>query len=141
MSSYIPRRLAREVRARADDVCEYCLLPQKSQEATFHIDHIVPRSRGGATELDNLALACTTCSLRKAARHRHRDPRTGRRFTLYNPRYDVWADHFAFTAQWRLMGRTAVGRATIDALAMNRAAIIAIRRELVLLGRYPPTVR
>jgi hypothetical protein len=39
------------------------------------------------------------------------------------------------------MGRTAVGRATIDALAMNRAAIIAIRRELVLLGRYPPAVR
>jgi 5-methylcytosine-specific restriction endonuclease McrA len=141
MSSHIPRRLAREVRERAGDVCEYCSLPQDSQEATFHVDHIVPRSRGGATTLDNLALACVTCSLRKAARQRVRDPRTGRLVPLYNPRTDKWTTHFDFTARWRLAGRTPIGRATIKALGMNRAAVIAIRRELVHLRPYPPAVR
>ncbi|MDZ4657325.1 MAG: HNH endonuclease signature motif containing protein [Bythopirellula sp.] len=140
MSSSIPRPLAREVRERADDCCEYCLLRQDSQEATFHVDHIVPRSRGGPTTLDNLALACVSCSLHKAARQSARDPRTGKRVPLYNPRFDDWNDHFAFTKRWRISGRSPVGRATIEALDMNRAAIVAIRIELVQLGRYPPDV-
>jgi len=141
MSRHIPRHLAREVRVRAAcDLCEYCLLPQDSQEATFHVDHVQPRSRGGDTSLGNLALACVTCSLRKAARHRARDFRTGKLVPLFNPRLDNWADHFAFTKRWRLTGRSPVGRATIEVLGMNRAAIIAIRRELVQLSRYPPLV-
>ena len=140
MSSRVPPRLAREVRERAGDACEYCLLPQDSQEATFHVDHVVPRSRGGATTLDNLALACVTCSLRKAARHRVRDPQSGKLVPVYNPRVEEWSDHFAFTKLWRLSGRSRIGRATIEALGMNRAAVITIRKELVQLGRYPPAV-
>lgn len=97
MSSHVPRGLVSEVRERAANLCEYCLLSQASQEATFHVDHIVPRSRGGATTLENLALACVSCSLRKAARHRARDPRTGKLVPLFNPRLDIWSDHFAFT--------------------------------------------
>jgi hypothetical protein len=46
VSPHIPTRLAQEVRDRANEVCEYCLLPQNSQEATFHIDHVVPRREG-----------------------------------------------------------------------------------------------
>ena len=42
-SGHVPARLARLVRRRAAEVCEYCQLPQSSQEATFHIDHIIPR--------------------------------------------------------------------------------------------------
>jgi hypothetical protein len=34
-------RLVQEVRDRAHDACVYCLLPQNSQEATFHIDHVL----------------------------------------------------------------------------------------------------
>jgi len=76
-SGYIPERLVRAVRQRAGSVCEYCRLPQWSQEATFHVDHIRPRSAGGATHEMNLALACVTCSLRKAARVSVRDPKGG----------------------------------------------------------------
>jgi 5-methylcytosine-specific restriction endonuclease McrA len=140
MSSRLPARLAREVRERAGDVCEYCLLPQRSQEATFHIDHVVPRSRGGATALQNLAFACVTCSLRKAARYRARDPHSGKLVPIFNPRVDDWPEHFAFTKRWRLVGRSSIGRATIEALGMNRAAVIAIRNELVQLGRFSPPV-
>lgn len=64
MSPHIPTRLAQEVRDRANAVCENSLLPQNSQEATFHIDHVVARREGGDTEAGNLALACVTCSLR-----------------------------------------------------------------------------
>jgi hypothetical protein len=137
MSSRISPRLARAVRERAGDICEYCLLPQSSQEATFHIDHVVPRSRGGLATLENLALACVTCSLRKAARLRSLDRKSGNIVRLFNPRVDDWREHFAFTRRWRIRGRSPAGRATVDALGMNRPAIISIRTELVQMGRYP----
>ena len=74
MSPYIGADLARLVRKRAGNVCEYCCLPQSSQEATFHVDHIQPAVARGLTTPDNLALACVTCSLRKAARTKHAIP-------------------------------------------------------------------
>jgi hypothetical protein len=139
MSRRIPLGLIREVRTRAGDICEYCLLPQATQEATFHIDHVNPVSRKGATALDNLALACVTCSLRKAARVQARDPKTGRLVALFNPRVDNWDEHFAVTKRMWIRGRTAIGRATIDALKINRFEVVAIRQALELLRSYPPT--
>ena len=44
MSEHIPGALARAVRDRAGNICEYCHLPQLLQEAAFHIDHI-PRAQ------------------------------------------------------------------------------------------------
>jgi hypothetical protein len=43
----IPAGLRRLVVFRAGDRCEYCGLAQEGQEATFHIDHIVPRAARG----------------------------------------------------------------------------------------------
>jgi hypothetical protein len=42
----IPISLQRRVRLRAGDRCEYCRLTQAGQEATFHVDHVVPRIAG-----------------------------------------------------------------------------------------------
>jgi 5-methylcytosine-specific restriction endonuclease McrA len=64
----IGAELRRRVVERAQNRCEYCGLAQASQEAAFHVDHAVPVSVGGPTRLDNLALACVSCSLRKGAR-------------------------------------------------------------------------
>ncbi len=137
MSPQIPVSMVDQVRRRAGEICEYCRLPQASQEATFHVDHVQPRSLGGPTTLTNLALACVTCSLRKAARTSAVDPKSRQRVPLFNPRADVWADHFSFTPTWRIRGRSQTGRATIECLVMNRTAIVLIRRELVLLRRFP----
>ena len=63
MSERLPAALIKFVRRRARHVCEYCHLPQRSQEAVFHVDHIQPRVAGGPTRAENLALACVTCSL------------------------------------------------------------------------------
>jgi len=106
------------------------------QEATFHIDHVVPRAAGGLTTTDNLALACVSCSLRKWARQTAADPATGEEVPLFNPREQVWHEHFRWAGEM-LMPLTATGRATVAALAMNRALILAIRREEIAHGRHP----
>lgn len=52
--------LRRLVRARANDRCEYCLLPQHASEATFHIEHILAEQHEppNLDDPSNLALAC-----------------------------------------------------------------------------------
>lgn len=132
----VPELLRQAVIQRAENRCEYCRLSQFAQEATFHIDHIVPQSAGGPTTLDNLALACVTCSLCKGARQTTLDPKTGQEFPFFNPRHDVWREHF-HVAGVILEGITASGRATISALQMNRPRILATREEERLRGRFP----
>jgi hypothetical protein len=138
MSKPIPARLARLVRRRAKGACEYCKLPQWSQEAAFHIDHVQPRAHGGKTIAENLALACVSCSLKKAARICVPDPKTGSLANLFHPRNDTWSDHFRWTETWLLEGRTPTGRATIRGLAMNRTAIVRIRRMWAAIGKFHP---
>jgi len=135
MSSHIPAQLGRQVRRRAGDRCEYCGLPQQWQEAVFHIDHVKPQSRGGKTTLDNLALACVSCSLRKAARVAAKDRQSGKMVQLFNPRRDTWHEHFKVGPSMRIRGLTTIGRVTVSALAMNRSAIVAIRQELAAMAR------
>jgi 5-methylcytosine-specific restriction endonuclease McrA len=94
MSESIPASLARQVVVRANETCEYCKLPQCSQEATFHIDHIQPRADGGETTEANLALACVSCSLKKATRILALDPKTKKMVRLFHPREDRWSGHF-----------------------------------------------
>jgi hypothetical protein len=139
MSSDIGATLRRLVIARARGRCEYCGLAQDGQEATFHIDHIVPRAAKGPTTANNLALACVSCSLRKEARRSALDSQTGRVVPLFHPRRQRWSRHF----QWvgvEVVGRTRSGRATVEALQMNRALILAIREEEVERGRHPPPI-
>jgi 5-methylcytosine-specific restriction endonuclease McrA len=138
MSERVPVALSKLVRERASLCCEYCRLPQSAQEAAFHVDHIKPRSARGATVASNLALACVTCSLRKAARTQARDAVSNERVPLFHPRQDRWSDHFQWTRGCRLLGRTPTGRATIVALGMNRPAVIAIRKGLLKLGLMAP---
>lgn len=52
-----PVGLAVLVRERAAGRCQYCLMHQSLQGATFHIEHIIPQAKGGSSELPNLALA------------------------------------------------------------------------------------
>jgi hypothetical protein len=137
MSTYIPVALVRQVVERADNRCEYCGLSQLGQEATFHVDHVQPVAAGGTTILDNLALACVSCSLRKGARQASTDPDTQQTVPLFNPRTERWTDHMEWDSV-RAVGLTPTGRATIALLEMNRALILAIREEEAERGRHPP---
>lgn len=135
--SETPAPLRRLVHKRAEGRCEYCGLSQEGQEATFHVDHIVPRRAEGPTHAENLALACVSCSLRKEARRSGVDPLTSRAVPLFHPRRQRWADHFCWEG-FRIVGLTATGRATVAALHMNRPLILAIRHEEAVRGRHPP---
>lgn len=135
--SDVSARLRSLVTERAGDRCEYCGLSQAGQEARFHIDHVHPRAAGGESVLNNLALACVSCSLRKGARVSAPDPDDGANVPLFNPRIDRWQEHFAWQGPLAI-ARTPTGRGTLAALDLNRPLILAIRREEMLLGRHPP---
>lgn len=133
----IPAALRRLVIQRSGDRCEYCGLSQAGQVATFHIDHIIPEIAGGATTADNLALACVSCSLRKGARQLLKDPESGEVVPVFNPRQQIWKEHFGWK-EVEVVGLTATGRATIDALSLNRPIMLAIRGEEEFFNRHPP---
>jgi hypothetical protein len=135
--SYIPVALARQTVERAGNRCEYCGLSQIGQEATFHVDHVVPVAANGPTVLENLALACVSCSLRKGAKHTATDPDTNADVSLFNPRKARWSEYFRWD-RYRVVGLTPTGRATAAALEMNRLLILAIREEEEARGRHPP---
>lgn len=133
----IPVSLRRLAIQRADNRCEYCGISQIGQVATFHIDHIVPVVAGGETTAENLALACVSCSLRKGARQKLEDLETSEIVSVFNPRQQIWKEHFTWNGV-QIVGLTSTGRATIQALDLNRLTMLVIRAEEELLGRHPP---
>lgn len=132
----IPARLREAVQKRARDRCEYCQLSQVAQEATFHVDHITPRAQGGPTIVENLALACVSCSLRKGSHTTAVDLSTGNAVRLFNPRLESWSDHFAWLGI-EIIAKSPIGRAMIMLLDLNRPSIQAIRSEEMERGRHP----
>lgn len=136
----ISAKLRRAVIQRAGNRCEYCGLSAEGQAATFHMDHVVPKVAGGPTVMENLALACIHCSLRKGAKQTAVDPQTGKNSKLFNPRIDTWNRHFKWSGV-KLWGRSRTGRATVVALDLNSAAHLIVRGFESRLGRHPPPAR
>lgn len=127
------------VEQRARGRCEYCHSPAKYSTHTFSLDHIIPRSQGGATALDNLALACQGCNNHKYNKTQSSDPFTKQRVELFHPRKQRWQDHFAWDERFeRILGLTASGRATVEALQLNRAELVNLRQLLYAAGEHPP---
>ena len=121
------------VRERADNRCEYCLLRQEYCEFTHHIEHIISKQHGGRDAVDNLALACHRCNLKKGPNLTGVDPVTGELAPLFHPRRNRWEEHFAFQ-NTRIEGLTPTGRATVQLLAMNDARRLELRLELLARG-------
>jgi 5-methylcytosine-specific restriction endonuclease McrA len=121
------------VRRRAAYRCEYCLLHQEHSELTHHIEHIIAKQHGGTDEASNLALACHRCNLRKGPNLTAIDPVTRDIVPLFHPRHNGWAEHFVLEGE-RVVGLTAVGRATIELLAMNDARRLELRMQILNSG-------
>jgi hypothetical protein len=124
------------VRDRAAERCQYCLMHQSLQGATFHIEHIIPRSKGGSSEMTNLALACPSCNLHKADRTTDIDPVSGSRVRLFHPVQQTWSEHFRFLGHM-IEGLTPIGRATVAALDFNHPRRQRIRAAEERLGLNP----
>jgi hypothetical protein len=105
----------------------------------MHIEHIIPKTAGGLSIEENLWLACPACNEFKGAQTHAIDPVTGRRVRLFNPRKQKWKRHFRWSADGtEIIGKTAVGRATVVALQMNHPVSIRTRQKWVLAGWWPP---
>jgi hypothetical protein len=135
----VPARLRRLVVRRADALCEYCHLQQELCPEPFEIDHIVPRSARGRTRLANLCLACPVCNNAKRDRTLVTDPVSGRRQPLFNPQHQKWDRHFHWSEDFGcILGRTAMGRASVAALDMNHMRVVRIRLLWATIGLHPP---
>lgn len=138
-SSHIPAARRQRVAETARFRCGYCLTSQRITGPLLEIDHIIPEARGGTSDEDNLFLACPMCNSHKADRLEAVDPESMATVPLFNPRTEVWSEHFEWIEEGTVIrGKTAKGRATVATLNMNHPDIVAARRLWVIAGWHPP---
>ena len=126
------------VAERAGHRCEYCRAPEAVFNFPFEVEHVVPPGRGGSHDDSNLALSCRSCNIFKTDAIDAIDPHSGKRHPLFNPRHDVWEEHFSVDARTGiLIGSTPVGRATITLLQINGRTQVAARKIWVKLKLFP----
>jgi hypothetical protein len=139
MSTYLSSELRKGLLEADDHRCAYCQTTQFNSGFPMVVDHIVPRSRGGPTEFENICFACHRCNEFKMDVIQKEDPLTGEFIRLFHPRQDQWQEHFVWDAAGiRIQGRTAVGRVTILALRMNNEVIVQARKNWASAGWHPP---
>jgi hypothetical protein len=133
---HIPEALRRLVIERANRCCEYCRLAEADNFLPHEIDHVIAQKHRGTTTEDNLALSCFDCNRYKGSDIASIDPETQQVVPLFNPRRDVWGDHFRLDGA-QIVPVTAVGRVTEYVLKLNSDEHLIKRAALIRLGRYP----
>jgi hypothetical protein len=127
------------VAEQAGHRCEYCHAPEAAFNLAFEVEHILPRSKGGADDESNWALACRRCNLRKHDFIDGIDPVTQEKAPLFHPRRDSWQDHFEIqrAEPFLIKGKTATGRTTIERLDMNAEEQLEARAQWNKLELFP----
>ena len=139
MAEAISKSLRDRIAAKARHRCGYCLTDQRVSGAQMHVEHIIPRARGGQSTESNLWLSCAWCNSFKGTKIEAVDPATGTSVALFNPRTQKWLQHFAWdNGGTQIIGLSPTGRATIEALKLNNPYIVPARRLWVLAGWHPP---
>ena len=121
----INKELREAVILRASKCCEYCKSQDKFSPTAFTIDHILPESLDGTSDFKNLAYACFLCNRLKSNKLKVFDTRLKKWVSLFNPRIDIWAEHFSWNDDTtKIIGMTAIGRCTVKELKLNREKLI-----------------
>ena len=99
-----------QVWQRAEEICEYCRMPQLYDPMPFQVDHIIAQQHHGPTVFENLALACLSCNNHKGPNIAGIDREGGRDevVRLFHPRNDLWDEHFEWDGPF-LRGLTPIG--------------------------------
>jgi len=129
--TYIPAEMRRTVRQRAGNRCEYCGICEDDTEFGCEVDHILSEKHLGRTELENLALACFFCNRNKGSdlgSIRSTDDPVFVRF--FNPRLDVWSDHFEYDAMRRILPKTDIGQVAARLFGFNAENRLLERQSL-----------
>jgi len=135
-STYITAALRRLVTARANELCEYCLIHEDDTYFGCQVDHIISEKHSGLTIANNLAYACSFCNRAKGSDVGSIIWRTGLFSRFFNPRIDRWAEHFALDGI-RIVPLTELGEVTTRILDFNHIDRLLERQELQAIGRYP----
>ena len=135
ISSSLRAKIAEEARYR----CGYCLMRQIATNWLLEVEHIIPTVAGGTDDKENLWLSCTACNRYKGSQVKVRDPSTGRLVKLFNPRRQKWKCHFRWSEYGtEIIGLTACGRATVEALKLNNELAKKARAIWRNAGVHPP---
>ena len=136
MTSYISTSLRQLISDRAGGKCEYCLIHQDFSIYSHEVDHAVAVKHGGASNEENLVLACLSCNRYKGSDLTSIDPITQEITPLFNPRSYKWSNHFQLKES-SILGITAIGRTTIFLLKLNEPKRLLIRKALISQQLYP----
>ena len=127
------------VRQAFKDRCAYCLSSQSYSNAKLEIEHIIPKFCNGSDDESNLCLSCRLCNSYKSTQTQAVDPTSKLVVSLFNPRAQLWHEHFQWSRDGvRVIGKTDIGRATVEALQLNNEIAINVRRNWVSVGWHPP---
>lgn len=138
-SARVSAAIRRQVAQRAGGCCEYCRSQERFAMQSFSAEHIVAQSEGGKTSPANLAWACQGCNNHKYNKSQARDPVTGKIEDLFHPRQQRWLDHSIWNEDGTLvLGLSPCGRATVEALRLNRKGLVNLRRILFAIHQHPP---
>lgn len=111
-------------------------MPQAAYRFRFPIDHVIAKQHRGKTTYQNLCLSCLRCNAYKGPNLSGIDSVTGELTRLFNPRQDLWHEHFRWRGP-RLLGLTPIGRTTILVLNINDPHYVGVRRALMEEGLFP----
>jgi len=136
MTDYISASLRQLIAQRASGTCEYCRIHQTFSIYSHEVDHVIALKHGGQTTPENLVLACLPCNRHKGSDLTSLDPLTGEITPLFNPRTQIWSEHFQLDGGF-IQGLTAIGRTTLFLLKMNESSRLQLRQALVSQGLYP----
>ena len=136
MRSYVGEELRRLVAARAEHICEYCLIHEDDTFLGCEVDHIISVKHGGPTVADNLAYACAFCNRQKGSDIGSILWRTGEFIRFFNPRTDRWSQHFRLEGVV-IQPQTGIGEVTTPILDLNHSDRLLERQTLLAVGRYP----
>ena len=124
-NSYISAKIRKLVSDRAQNCCEYCLIPESLTLVPHQVDHVITEKHGGKTTEENLALSCSLCNQAKSSDIASMETETGDVIRLYHPRKDQWRENFQIEeSNGVIYPLTTIGRVTIQLLKINRSACL-----------------
>jgi len=67
------------------------------------------------------------------------DPVSEEMVPVFHSQQQIWTKHFGWEQDGAIVvGKTAIGRATVAAFQMNREALVSMREMWVIFGKHPP---
>lgn len=137
--AYISLEMRQRVADTAQHRCGYCQTQESVVGMALEIEHIIPEAAGGNSEETNLWLSCPSCNRHKGVQTRVFDAQTRQLVPLFNPRTQIWAEHFAWEqGGLYVVGLTPIGRVTVQALRMNNSFVVYSRQVWINWEWHPP---